>query len=142
VLDGQRVSLPNGLGLLFEPGLTGTMVDVNASRAPADRVRTNAAACVEIGRVISALNLGGLIFIDFLGLETKAERTAVTDALREALTHAVCETDVEPVNHLGVGLVTRARRGFSLVEQQRCLGDIEGRVPVAFARQRQEMIHG
>ena len=86
VLDGRRVSLPNGLGLLFEPGPTGTMIDINASRAPADRVRTNVAACVEIGRVVSALNLGGLIVIDFLGLETKVERAAVTDALREALT--------------------------------------------------------
>ena len=142
VLNGQRVSLPDGLGLLIEPGLTGTMIDVNAGRAPSDRVRTNTTACAEIGRIVGALNLGGLIVIDFLGLETKAERATVTDALREALTHAVCETDVEPVNHLGVGLVTRARRGFSLVEQQRCLGDIEGRVPVAFARQRQGMIHG
>ena len=142
VLDGQRVTLPDGLGLLIEPGLTGTMIDVNASRAPADRVRTNAIACAEIGRIVDALNLGGLIVIDFLGLETKAERATVTDALREALTHAVCETDVEPVNHLGVGLVTRARRGFSLVEQQRCLGDIDARVPGAFARQRQGIIHG
>ena len=142
VLDGQRVSLPDGLGLLIEPGLTGTMIDVNASRRPADRVRTNVITCAEIGRIVGALNLGGLIVIDFLGLETKAERATVTEALREALTHAVCETNVEPVNHLGVGLVTRARRGFSLVEQQRCLGDIEGRVPGAFARQRQGMIHG
>lgn len=142
VLDGQRVSLPDGLGLLIEPGLTGTMIDVNASRSLADRARTNAIACAEIGRIVDALNLGGLIVIDFLGLETKAERATVTDALREALTHAVCETDVEPVNHLGVGLVTRARRGFSLIEQQRCLGDIDARVPGAFAQEREEMIHG
>ncbi|MAV48135.1 MAG: hypothetical protein CMM70_09780 [Rhodospirillaceae bacterium] len=142
VLDGPRVNLPDGLGLLIEPGMTGTMIDVNATRASADRMHTNVTACQEIGRIISALNVGGLIVIDFLGLETKGERAIVTGALREALADPVCESDAEPVNHLGIGLVTRARRGFSLVEQQRSLNSIETRVPAAFARQREQMIHG
>ena len=93
-------------------------------------------------RVIAALNLGGLIVIDFLNLETKAERGLLTEHLRDALVHPVCQSDAEPVNHLGIGLVTRARRGFSIPEQQRALLQIQDRVPLPYATARAASVDG
>lgn len=142
VIDGMTVALPQGLSLLVEPGFTGTMIDVNATTRPSERLEVNARAATEIARVINASNLGGLIVVDFLNLETKAERTRLTEVLREQLHHPVCEFDAEPVNHLGVGLITRARRGFSIPEQQRIMGTIEERVPLSYAAAFKECAHG
>ena len=142
VTDGLAVALPGGLSLLVEPGLTGTMIDVNATVRPSERLDANSRAANEVARVVSALNLGGLIVIDFLNLETKAERAALTEHLRAAMHHPTCQFDVEPVNHLGIGLITRARRGFSIPEQQRTLSDLQNRVPLAFAAAWKEAQHG
>ena len=139
VIDGMTVALSGGLSLLVEPGFTGTMMDVNATVRASERLETNTRAANEIARVIAALNLGGLIVIDFLNLETKAERGLLTEHVREALTHPVCEFDVEPVNHLGIGLITRARRGFSIPEQQNALTQIQDRVPLSYAAARAEV---
>ena len=116
------------------------MVDVNASRAPADRW-TNVAACAEIGRVVSALNLGGPDRHRFPRAGHGVARTAVTDALREALTHAVCETDVEPVNHLGVGLVTLCPPRLFWLNSSAVWAISKGS-PVALARQAADDPHG
>lgn len=142
VIDGMTVALPNGLSLLVEPGFTGTMMDVNATVRASERLETNTRAASEIARVIAALNLGGLIVIDFLNLETKAERALLTEHLRDALVHPVCQSDAEPVNHLGIGLVTRARRGFSIPEQQRALLQIQDRVPLPYATARAASVDG
>ena len=142
VIDGMSVSLAGGITLLVEPGFTGTMIDVNATVRPSERLDTNARAAAEIGRVIKALNLGGLLVVDFLNLDTKAERTHLTEVLRQALDHPTCSFDVEPVNHLGVGLITRARRGFSIPEQQRLLGLIEEKVPLPYAAAFKELSYG
>lgn len=142
VTDGMSVSLAGGLTLLVEPGLTGTMIDVNATVRTSERLDVNCRAAEEIARVVKALNLGGLIVVDFLNLDTKAERARLTEALRDALEHPACAFDVEPVNHLGVGLVTRARRGFSIPEQQRIMATIEDRVPLSYAATFKELVHG
>ena len=142
VIDGMTVALPGGLSLLVEPGFTGTMMDVNATVRASERLETNTRAASEIARVIAALNLGGLIVIDFLNLETKAERALLTEHLRDALVHPVCQSDAEPVNHLGIGLVTRARRGFSIPEQQRALLQIQDRVPLPYATARAASVDG
>ena len=107
-----------------------------------ERLETNTHAASEIARVIAALNLGGLIVIDFLNLETKAERALLTEHLRDALVHPVCQSDAEPVNHLGIGLVTRARRGFSIPEQQRALLQIQDRVSLPYATARAASVDG
>ena len=142
VIDGMSVPLAGGLSLLVEPGFTGTMIDVNATVRTSERLDTNTRAAAEIGRVIKALNLGGLLVVDFLNLDTKAERAHLTEVLREALDHPTCTFDVEPVNHLGVGLITRARRGFSIPEQQRIMTAVADKVPLSYAATFKELVHG
>lgn len=142
VIDGLTVDLPGGLRLLVEPGLTGTMIDVNATVRASERLAVNQRAAQEAARVITALNIGGLVVVDFLNLETKAERATLTEGLRTALEHPVCQTETEPVNHMGIGLVTRARRGFSIPEQQRALANPSGRVPLHYAQALEALNHG
>ena len=134
VTDGLYVPLKGGLSLLVEPGFTGTMIDVNATVRASERLETNNRAAAEVARVVRALNLGGLIVVDFLNLETKAERARLTEHLRGLMEHPTCQFDVEPVNHLGIGLITRARRGFSIPEQQRAQVDLVNRVPLSYAK--------
>ena len=134
VTDGITVHDERGLRVLLEAGLTGCMIDVNATAAASQRLHVNKRAAEIAARSITALNLGGLIVVDFLNLETKAERAALTTAFKEHLEHPICATEVEPVNHLGVGLVTRARRGFSIAEQSRIAGDLPQGVPAPYAQ--------
>lgn len=133
VTDGLTAYDERGLRVLLETGLTGCMIDVNATVPAAQRLQVNKQAAEIAARSITALNLGGLIVVDFLNMETKAERAALTTALREQLEHPICAIDVEPINHLGVALVTRARRGFSVAEQSRIAGDLPHRIPAPYA---------
>ena len=142
VTDGIVAHDEGGLRVLLEAGLTGSMIDVNATAAPNQRLQLNKKAAAIAARSINALNLGGLIVVDFLNLETKAERATLTTEFKELLDHPICATEVEAVNHLGVGLVTRARRGFSVAEQNRALHDLPNRVPPAYAQALEALTNG
>jgi ribonuclease G len=120
----ERVQLPSGGWLLFEPGQTLTAVDVNTGRAVGDPhgradaepaiLKTNLEAAAVIARQLRLRNIGGVIVIDFVDIRDPRGRERIVSALRGALAGDPAPTRVEPMSRLGLVEMTRRRRGPTL----------------------------
>ena len=110
-----EVTLPDGGRLRIEPVTTLTAIDVDSGGADPGggsdhRARAaNLAAVPEIARQIRLRGLSGLIVVDFLGLESKAARAAVTTALQDALAADPEETEVAAMRPSGLVEIARQR---------------------------------
>lgn len=120
-----RVPLSDGGWLLFEPGETLTAIDVNsgtasnrragASRADL-RLKLNLQAAETIARQLRLRAIGGLVVIDFVDMESSADRDRVVKALRGAFADDPARIRVLPMSDLGLVQMTRQRRGVPLAE--------------------------
>lgn len=110
----DRVELGQGAWLLFEPGETLTAVDLNTGSLSFERA--NARLISELAGQLRARNLGGLIVVDAMELETKAERAAFDQALKSALKQDPLILSVAPISPQGLVVVERRREGLSLDE--------------------------
>ncbi len=72
-------------------------------------VETNLAACETIAAQIRLRNLGGMILIDFIDMETENDRNRVADRMREALSSDRRKTVVHGWTRLGILEMTRKR---------------------------------
>ena len=120
-----RVPLPGGGWLLFEPGETLTAVDVNSGTASSRRagatradlrLKLNLQAAETIARQLRLRAIGGLVVIDFVDMESGAERDRVVKALRDAFADDPARIRVLPMSDLGLVQMTRQRRGVPLAE--------------------------
>jgi Rne/Rng family ribonuclease len=120
-----RASLAGGGWILFEPGETLTAIDVNsgaasARRAGASRVdlrlKVNLQAVDAIAHELRLRAIGGLVVIDFVDMESSADRDRVVKALKAALADDPARIRVLPMSDLGLVQMTRQRRGPSLAE--------------------------
>jgi Rne/Rng family ribonuclease len=120
-----RVRLSDGGWLLFEPGETLTAIDVNsgtasnrrASATRADlRLKLNLQAVEAIAWQLRLRAIGGLVVIDFVDMESSADRDRVVKALRGACADDPARIRVLPMSDLGLVQMTRQRRGTPLVE--------------------------
>ena len=110
-----RVELTNGAYLIFDKTEALTVIDVNTGKyigstgSLEDTVfATNLLAAKEVARQARLRNLGGIVVVDFIDMETEAHRAAIVEALREELKKDrakcnVCETS-------GLGLVQFTRK--------------------------------
>ncbi|QEX23748.1 hypothetical protein FRZ61_36870 [Hypericibacter adhaerens] len=120
-----RLALSGGGWLLFEPGETLTAIDVNSGtasdRRPAAsrtdlRLKLNLQAVEAIAHQLRLRAIGGLVVIDFIDMESSADRDRVVKALRHALADDPARTRVLPMSDLGLVQMTRQRRGAPLTE--------------------------
>ena len=99
-----------------------TAIDINSSRATKGgdieetAFNTNCEAAVEIARQLRIRDAGGLIVIDFIDMEIKANRAAVVAAFRDALARDKTRTQVFDISELGLVEMTRKRISEGLVE--------------------------
>jgi Rne/Rng family ribonuclease len=119
------VPLTDGGWILFEPGETLTAVDVNSGNrssrrtggARADlRLKLNLQAVETIAQQLRLRAVGGLIVIDFVDMEGRADRDRVIEALRGAFADDPARIRILPMSDLGLVQMTRQRRGPSLAE--------------------------
>jgi Rne/Rng family ribonuclease len=115
------VPLPGGGWIRIEPTTALTAVDVNSGEAggaagPSALRRVNEAAAQAIARQLRLRNIGGLVVIDFIDMESRRERTAVAETLRQALAADPVPCTVGAMSGLGLVEMTRRRRGRSLAE--------------------------
>ena len=114
-LLAPEVPLPGGGLLRIEPVATLTAVDVDAAahegRGDAARLvrEVNMAAARELVRQIRLRALSGLIVVDFLEMESKAERRAVTEVLESALGDEPGGSAVAPMRASGLVEIARQR---------------------------------
>jgi Rne/Rng family ribonuclease len=117
------VTLPGGGWLRIETGSAATLIDVNSGDATSGAgspeaafLRINQAAARAIARQLRLRNIGGLVVVDFIDLESRRGRRSVTAALREALAEDPAPWSIGEMSARGLVELTRRRRGQSLRE--------------------------
>ncbi len=118
----RKVWLPSGGSLIIERTEALTVIDVNTGKNVGSSsleetvFRNNLEAAEEIARQLRLRDIGGIIVIDFIDMEVKANRQEVASTLRSALARDKTPTQVFDVSELGLVEMTRKRVGEGLVE--------------------------
>ncbi len=116
----RKVWLKSGGYITIEHTEALVAVDVNTGRYVGKRnfeetiVKTNLEAVKEIAYQIRLRDIGGIIVIDFIDMEKKANQEKVFNALKEALKKDRSKTHVLPMSEMGLIQMTRKRTRESL----------------------------
>ena len=115
-----KASLKSGGHIVIEQTEALVAIDVNTGKFTGTRnleetaFKTNCDAAREIAKQIRLRDLGGIIIIDFIDMETHDHRRAVLRILEEALRHDRAKTSVLNLSQLGLVEMTRQRMRKSL----------------------------
>jgi len=116
----RKVWLPSGGYLVIDQTEALTSFDVNTGKfvgslnAQDTILKTNVEAIDEIVHQLRIRNLGGIIVIDFIDMESFADQQKVNERLLEALKADKSRTNVLAINELGLVQMTRKRTRESL----------------------------
>ena len=118
----RRVDLKSGGYLVFDQTEALTTVDVNTGgfvgvRSFDDTIfKTNLEAAQVIARQLRLRNIGGMIVVDFIDMETEEHRNAVLSEFRKALARDRTHMSVNGFTQLGLVEMTRKRTRESLAQ--------------------------
>ena len=116
------VRLPSGGQLVLDPCEAALLIDVNTAqdgkKAGDLMLRTNLEAANEIARLLRLRRAGGIILIDFIGMDTEAQRAVVQSALEEALKEDRITSEVLGFTRLGLMEMTRKKAEPKLPAQR------------------------
>jgi ribonuclease G len=116
----RRVDLKSGGTLFIDQTEAMTTIDVNTggfvgSRSFDDTVfKTNLEAAQAIARQLRLRNLGGIIIVDFIDMQSDEHRAAVLEELKKALSRDRTRMTVSSFTQLGLVEMTRKRTRESL----------------------------
>lgn len=116
----RRVELPSGGYLIIDRTEALTSFDVNTGKfvghaSAADTIlKTNLEAVSKIVAQLKLRNIGGIIVIDFIDMESLEHRERVFNALTEELKADKARTNVLRISELGLVQMTRKRTAESL----------------------------
>jgi ribonuclease G len=111
----RRVDLPTGGYVLIEPTEALVSIDVNTGRYTGKKdpektiLKTNIDAAREIARQLRLRDIGGIIVIDFIDMESQGNRDKVLQELRTYLGRDRARTRAFEVSDLGLIEMTRQR---------------------------------
>ena len=122
------VHLRGGGYLVFDETESLVAIDVNSGKSVGHRnleetaFRTNMDAAVEIPRQLKLRDIGGIIIIDFIDMESHGHRKAVFNALEKALEGDKAKTKILNISRIGLVEMTRqrARRSVEAKNYQKC----------------------
>jgi len=118
----RKVWLPSGGSLIIERTEALTVIDVNTGKNVGKTnleetvYRNNLEAAEEVARQLRLRDIGGIIVIDFIDMESKENRDKVAAALRAALGREKTRTQVFDISELGLVEMTRKRVSEGLIE--------------------------
>jgi ribonuclease E len=118
----RKVWLPSGGSLIIERTEALTVIDVNTgknvgkSNLEETVFRNNLEAAEEIARQLRLRDIGGIIVIDFVDMEIKANRDETMRVFRDALARDKTRTQAIEMSELGLVEMTRKRISEGLVE--------------------------
>jgi ribonuclease E len=118
----RKVWLPSGGSLIIERTEALTVIDVNTGKNVGKSsleetvFRNNLEAAEEVARQLRLRDIGGIIVIDFIDMEVKANREQVIATFRQALARDKTRTQVFDISELGLVEMTRKRIGEGLIE--------------------------
>ena len=118
----RQVSLPSGGAIVIDHTEALVSVDVNSARATKGSdieetaFRTNLEAADEIARQLRLRDLGGLIVIDFIDMESTRNQREVENRLRDALHYDRARVQMGKISRFGLMELSRQRLRPSLGE--------------------------
>jgi ribonuclease E len=118
----RKVWLPSGGSLIIESTEALTVIDVNTGKNVGSSsleetvLDNNLEAAEEIAHQLRLRDIGGIIVVDFVDMELKANRDQVVRRLKESLARDKTRTQVFPISELGLVEMTRKRIGEGLLE--------------------------
>lgn len=116
----RRVDLASGGYLVIDQTEAMTTVDVNTgscigkSGTKDPVLQTNLEAAREIARQLRIRNLGGMIIVDFINMNSTEHQAIVRDELKKATASDPVQVTVSGFNELGLVAMTRKRTSESL----------------------------
>ena len=129
----RQVTLPSGGAIVIDHTEALVSVDVNSGRATKGSdieetaLRTNCEAADEVARQLRLRDLGGLIVIDFIDMESTKNQREVENRLRDALHHDRARVQTGKISRFGLLELSRQRLRPALAETSyitcpRCTG--------------------
>ena len=129
----RQVNLPSGGAIVIDHTEALVSVDVNSGRATKGSdieetaFKTNQEAADEIARQLRLRDLGGLIVIDFIDMESSRNQREVENRLRDALHHDRARVQTSKISRFGLLELSRQRLRPALAETSyipcpRCTG--------------------
>ncbi|HEY7703520.1 MAG TPA: Rne/Rng family ribonuclease [Acidimicrobiia bacterium] len=118
----RKVYLPSGGHLVMDRTEALTVIDVNTGRFVGSSsleetvLQNNLEAAEEIGRQLRLRDIGGIIVIDFIDMESEENQSKVLRRLRETLAKDKTRTQVFDVSYLGLVEMTRKNVSAGLLE--------------------------
>ena len=116
----RTLRLPGGGNIVIDRCEAMTVIDVNtasytgAGSKEQSVTETNLEACELIAQQVRLRNLGGIILIDFIDMETETDRSLVSDRLAECFAADRIKTVLHGWTKLGIMEMTRKRTGKEL----------------------------
>ena len=111
----RKVWMKRGGYIVIDATEAMVTIDVNTGRFTGKRsqedtiLQTNLAAAAEVARQLRLRDLGGIVVVDFIDMESEQNRRTLLEALRGALQSDGARTRVYPVSDLGLVEMTRQR---------------------------------
>ena len=119
---GRKVWLKSGGYLIIDQSEALTAIDVNTGRYVGRRdledtvLRTNLEAVREVVKQLRFRNIGGLIIIDLIDMESLENREKTFRALQDAIRQDKAKTNILKISELGLVEMTRKRTRENLVQ--------------------------
>ncbi|ELR98354.1 Rne/Rng family ribonuclease [Gloeocapsa sp. PCC 73106] len=117
-----RVDLPSGGYIIIEPTEALTVIDVNSgsfTRSATSRetvLWTNSEAATEIARQLRLRNIGGVIIVDFIDMDSKRDQLKLLEHFNKTLKFDKARPQIAQLSELGLVELTRKRQGKNLYE--------------------------
>ena len=117
-----RVELPSGGYIIIEPTEALTVIDVNSgsfTRSANSRetvLWTNCEAAIEIARQLKLRNIGGVIIIDFIDMDTRRDQLQLLEHFTSAINGDSARPQIAQLTELGLVELTRKRQGQNIYE--------------------------
>jgi ribonuclease E len=121
-LSHRKVGLPSKGYLVFDKAEALTAIDVNSGRSrreesvEATALTTNLEAVEEVARQLRLRDIGGLVVIDFIDMESSKNRRLVETRMREAMSTDRASTEIAGLSKFCILEMTRERFRLAYAE--------------------------
>ncbi len=111
----HKINLPSGGSIVIDPTEALVSIDINSARATrggdieTTALNTNLEAADEIARQLRLRDLGGLIVIDFIDMESQKNQRAVEDRVRDAVKQDRARIQIGRISRFGLLELSRQR---------------------------------
>lgn len=111
------VILKAGGNIIIQETAALTAVDINRGGDTRGNLAINLDALDEIGRQLRLRNIGGIIIVDFLKMQTKKEKDKLLAAMETLIQLDPCTVQIHGLTALGLAEITRKRRTPALQDR-------------------------